>query len=223
MPAGFGVFGKIPAVADFIQFGLPVDFVQAWDPWLQAGILEAKERFGESWGDFYNSAPIWRFALPAGSAGASAMLGVLMPSVDRVGRRFPLTLAAPLPAGTSHVAALLRSGDALAGVEEIALEALDGKMSPADLEARLAGFALAEPPRVEQVAAGGARIFQREGHICAMPDLAAARLGAAGESLWCAETADASQAFAVQGLPGPELVVHLLNPFARASRSEVSA
>ena len=41
-------------------------------------------------------APIWRFALAPGVAGPLPMLGVMMPSVDRVGRQFPLTLAAPM-------------------------------------------------------------------------------------------------------------------------------
>ncbi len=44
-------------------------------------------------------APIWRFLLPAGACGAQAALGVWLPSVDRVGRQFPLALCALAPLG----------------------------------------------------------------------------------------------------------------------------
>lgn len=220
--ASFGVFGKIPFIADFIQFGLPVDFVRAWDGWLQAGLVAAQTRLGERWADCYNTAPIWRFSLPPGMAGAAAMLGVLMPSVDRVGRRFPLTVAVPLTGGASHVAAQLRSGDVLSSVEDIALETLDGSMSPSQLQARLSSVPLIEPASVRQGTFGDARFVQRRGDISALPDLVALRMGSAAESLWCAETAEVSHAFAAPSL-GPGLLGHLLNPFPDRSRSEIVA
>lgn len=220
--AAFGVFGKIPAVADFIQFGLPVDFVQAWDGWLQAGILAAQTRLGETWAECYNSAPIWRFSLPPGMAGAAAMLGVLMPSVDRVGRRFPLTVAVALPGGASHVAAQLRSGNVLSQVEEVALETLDGSMSPSQLQARLSSILLIEPEVVRQGTFGDAEFVRRTGDMSALPDLVALRMGTSTESIWCAETAEAALAFAAPRL-GPGLLGHLLNPFPDHRRSEFVA
>lgn len=95
MPTGFGAFGKIPALGDFLRYNLPTDFVQVWDPWLQQGMTDAKASIGPSWDDAYLSAAIWRFTLPKGVAGASAISGILMASVDAVGRRYPLTLASP--------------------------------------------------------------------------------------------------------------------------------
>lgn len=219
---GFGAFGKIPSIADFLQFGLPVDFVQAWDGWLQAGIVAAQTRLGEAWPDRYNSAPIWRFSLPPGMAGSAAMLGVLMPSVDRVGRRFPLTVAVPLPAGASHVAAQLRSAEVLVRVEDIALETLDASMSPAQLQARLSAIPVVEPAPVRQGTVGDALFVQRTGDMSALPDLVAVRMGASAESLWCAETAEAAHAFAAPRLQ-PGLLGHLLNPFPDHSRSEIVA
>jgi type VI secretion system protein ImpM len=35
MAAAFGAFGKMPSLGDFFRFGLPADFVSAWDDWLQ--------------------------------------------------------------------------------------------------------------------------------------------------------------------------------------------
>lgn len=95
MSIGFGAFGKIPALGDFLRHKLPTDFVQTWDPWLQKSMTEAQASIGPGWDDAYLSAAIWRFTLPKGVAGASAISGILMASVDAVGRRYPLTLAAP--------------------------------------------------------------------------------------------------------------------------------
>jgi type VI secretion system protein ImpM len=38
-------------------------------------------------------APVWRFALAPGLCGAAGVVGVMLPSVDRAGRYFPLTFA----------------------------------------------------------------------------------------------------------------------------------
>jgi type VI secretion system protein ImpM len=99
-----GLFGKVPAHGDFVRRGLPTSFVGPWDAWLQAGMATARERLGDRWATLWDSAPPWRFALPAGACGPDAVAGVLLPSEDMVGRRFPITLAAllapdaPLPA-----------------------------------------------------------------------------------------------------------------------------
>ena len=95
MTVGFGAYGKFPGLGDFLRLNLPADFITTWDGWLQAGMLEAQRYLGEDWDAAYLNAPIWRFTLPAGFAGAQPILGVLMASVDRVGRRYPLTLASP--------------------------------------------------------------------------------------------------------------------------------
>lgn len=94
--SGFGAFGKIPALGDFFHFGLGREFIEPWDAWLQTTLAESRDAFAETWEENYMSAPIWRFTLSSGLAGPAAMLGVLMVSVDRVGRKFPLTFAAPV-------------------------------------------------------------------------------------------------------------------------------
>ncbi len=83
-----GIFGKLPWLGDFVTRRLPHSFVEPWDDWLQRGMAATREALGDGWLDSFLTAPVWRFLLPAGSAGP-AMAGVLMPSVDRVGRYFP--------------------------------------------------------------------------------------------------------------------------------------
>lgn len=133
-----GAFGKIPAHGDFIRLGLPGGFIRAWDRWLQDAMIAARADLGDRWADCYMSAPIWRFSLPAGLAGAQAVSGILMPSVDRVGRQYPLTLALTAP---DSATALRHFANAalFERLETIALEALDRDLGREDLALALAG------------------------------------------------------------------------------------
>jgi len=128
MGGSFGAFGKMPALGDFFRFGLPMDFVEAWDRWLQTSMLGARETLGPGWDERYLTSPIWRFALGAGVAGASPMIGVVMPSVDRVGRQFPLTLAASIQ--TTRIGlAFFGHTQMFSDLEALALDALDDDAS----------------------------------------------------------------------------------------------
>ncbi|MGK7867384.1 type VI secretion system-associated protein TagF [Falsiroseomonas sp. E2-1-a20] len=92
MPTGF--YGKLPTQGDFLRRRLPDSFVQPWDAWLQSGMAEARETLGEDgFAEAWASAPAWRFRLPALACGPDPVAGLLLPSEDLVGRRFPLTLA----------------------------------------------------------------------------------------------------------------------------------
>jgi type VI secretion system protein ImpM len=92
-----GLFGKLPARGDFVRDNLPGDFVAPWDAWLQACVAASRAELGDAWLACWLAAPVWRFRLAPGLCGAAAVLGLLLPSVDRVGRYFPLTLAAVAP------------------------------------------------------------------------------------------------------------------------------
>jgi len=86
-----GLFGKLPAKRDFIGMNASRRFLEAWEPWLQAGVAMSKQMLGDGWIDTYNRAPIWRYWLGADFCG-EAMIGAFMPSVDGVGRSFPLAI-----------------------------------------------------------------------------------------------------------------------------------
>lgn len=95
-PQQAGWFGKLPALGDFAQRRLDTDFVNAWDVWLQGVIPESQRALGTAWLSRYLTAPVWRFVLSRGIAGPQTWAGIILPSVDRVGRYFPLTVCAPL-------------------------------------------------------------------------------------------------------------------------------
>ena len=94
-----GLFGKLPARGDFVRIGLPGHFVMPWDAWLQEAIAASQASMGSGWLPAYLESPVWRFVLPAGMCGPATVVGVMMPSVDRVGRYYPLTLAAVMSPG----------------------------------------------------------------------------------------------------------------------------
>lgn len=87
-----GLFGKVLTKRDFVAPGLPRAFLSVWEPWLQGAVAASRVELGPAWNDSFLTAPIWRFWLGADLCGASA-LGAVMPSMDGVGRLFPLSLA----------------------------------------------------------------------------------------------------------------------------------
>ncbi len=89
-----GFYGKLPSHGDFVQAGLPRGLVRAWDGWVARVLPASRDRLGSAWLPAWLEAPVWRFILPDNACGAGAAFGVWMPSVDRVGRHFPLLLAA---------------------------------------------------------------------------------------------------------------------------------
>ncbi|MCR8958310.1 type VI secretion system-associated protein TagF [Variovorax sp. S2] len=101
-----GWFGKLPGMGDFAHRRLPESFLSEWDHWLQRGLARLKDRHTD-WMAHYLQAPVWCFALGPGVAGEGAWIGVMMPSVDGVGRYFPITLAVEIDASV---------GDALQGM-----------------------------------------------------------------------------------------------------------
>jgi type VI secretion system protein ImpM len=129
---GTGLFGKLPAHGDFVRRVLPGSFVQPWDAWLSHGMEAARAALGDGWEAAWDEAPPWRFRLAPGACGPQAAMGVLVTSADLVGRRFPLTLAAVLPA-----AALPPPASWYAALEETALAARAGGMDADALLARL--------------------------------------------------------------------------------------
>lgn len=87
-----GLCGKVPSRGDFVDSGLPWDLQQPLTEWLQALIGVSRDQLQQHWLDLYLTSPVWRFATLPGAFGPYGCAGVMIPSVDRVGRYFPLVL-----------------------------------------------------------------------------------------------------------------------------------
>ncbi|HUN91007.1 MAG TPA: type VI secretion system-associated protein TagF [Burkholderiaceae bacterium] len=132
-----GFFGKAIAYGDFVARRLPRSFVDPWDAWLRCGLLASRATLGESWFDAFLTCPIWRYTLGSGICGDATWAGVLMPSVDRVGRYYPLTVAAA-GASTAAMRRWIDCGDDwYAGAETLARLALREDFDADALDAAL--------------------------------------------------------------------------------------
>ena len=143
-----GMHGKLPQQADFVTRNLPLAFVTAWDDWLQRALLASQETLGNGWLEVYLTSPVWRFVLSANLVDQQIWAGVMVPSVDKVGRYYPLVLAQALPADSLPTAPLIESSDWFDALEQLALSLLQGDLSLADAEQRLAQLPVLQAPLV---------------------------------------------------------------------------
>lgn len=137
-----GWYGKLPALGDFASRRLTSEWIAQWDGWLAAGLHRLRVDAPDTWLNDYLASPAWRFALLPGSlpdgSGEGLRVGVMIPSVDRVGRYFPLVVISPplpRPHHGAQVAALWQWAGQL---EEIAVNALHDDWSAETLDAALA-------------------------------------------------------------------------------------
>jgi type VI secretion system protein ImpM len=137
-----GWYGKMPCLGDFASRRLPTEFIEPWDAWLQRSLAASRARLGESWLELFLTSPMWRFALTPGICGANAWAGLLIPSVDKVGRYFPLTFALELADAEADIASIFAAQAWFRALEQVGLAALDALFSPEQLESALQENAL---------------------------------------------------------------------------------
>jgi type VI secretion system protein ImpM len=140
-PPAVGLFGKLPAHGDFIYRHLPTNFINSWDAWLQGFIACGQEQLGEDWLDIYLTSPIWRFAFSAGVIDEHVWAGIMLPSVDRVGRYFPFSIMSRAHEHANPLDLITQSAW-FETVEALALQALEGELLLDDLAEKINQTAL---------------------------------------------------------------------------------
>jgi type VI secretion system protein ImpM len=230
-PVEVGLFGKLPSHGDFLRRRTSEAFVDAWDGWLRECLAASRDALGERWLDLYLTSPAWRFAAAAGACGSEPVIGLMVPSVDRVGRYFPLTLVAPLPGDVNPIAASTAAATFFERAEQLIIETLateDIDFDFFDEQVVQLGGALESmfPPRV--VLDGAAASVMQDGAqpwqlpIGSADDLGRIfdqllwqRLSAlyAPLTLWWTEGSAAVEpsCLIAKGLPAPETFVSLLD------------
>ena len=136
------LFGKVPAKRDFVARGVPNPVLEIIEPWLQEGMAQSRATLGAGWTEAYLAAPLWRFWWSRGVCGAGA-IGALMPSVDRVGRYFPVMAIAFAPQGGDFPAPSAADASWYGAVEGALLSAL---VQDGTLEALLDALGAVAPP-----------------------------------------------------------------------------
>ena len=124
-----GYFGKVPARGDFITCRIQPEMAERWDAWLGMLTVAVREQSGPAWPDVWLTAPLWHFALAPGVLSERGAAGVLVASVDKVGRMFPFTIIGP----SAGIPAEGWSDEA----ERLVLGSLDDEFDPAVLDEAL--------------------------------------------------------------------------------------
>ncbi|MFT3818707.1 MAG: type VI secretion system-associated protein TagF [Rubrivivax sp.] len=130
-------FGKLPSIGDFVGRRMSHELTTGWDYWLRSGLDQLRSDAPDTWTQRFVHSPIWFFLTPARVTGVPGC-GVIAPSVDRVGRFYPLTvmsLATERQQAMADTATLSRF---LAGAHAAVVDARRLPLSPDELDARLA-------------------------------------------------------------------------------------
>lgn len=240
LPQAAGWYGKIPALGDFASRRLTQQFIGMMDDWLQRSLSESRAQLGTDWLACYLNSPIWRFILLPGLCGDTCWAGVMMPSVDQVGRHFPLLIAASFDSGGTSLCRLVAANEWFDGLEEAALACLDLAASVDALEARLAqlapGVADAGTDPARRAGAALASWWRDPGDAAFASTLAARDCAAvteaagscllseagSGRSLWWHydPSDDTMRLHAFRGLPPPSIHTALLATLAPSQAAE---
>lgn len=209
-----GWYGKLPGMGDFAHRRLPDEFRHAWDRWLQGGLTQLRARH-QNWTERYLQAPLWCFVLGEGVIGESPWMGVLMPSVDSVGRYFPFTVVDPLAWAPTEIHGQVLSR-AQRWLRQAAQSSVDGLEQ--DLDAvRFDGLlmqAFGQPaPEPPALSSEDAPLDTSEAAMLVLPEY--------GYSLWFTDPqAEAGQGMSTHGLPQDEQFDALFGFWAGATSSE---
>lgn len=215
-----GWYGKLPSLGDFASRRLPDAFVHAWDDWLQHGLAEA-----QAWREAADRDIVpHRFWVGPRVLSDSSWVGVLAPSKDRVGRRFPLTIAAPLAADTAGLASALAARRWYAVMEDVARRAPQAQLALGDLESELTAAAAAASPSAE----AGPGDQQLAAEVLRTSTAAGNRSRAGATSLhspqcsvwWRGDAAERSQFLCVAALPMQEAFAWLLTKAPSSSPAD---
>ncbi len=180
-----GFYGKLPSNGDFLRRRVSDAFVGVWDGWLQECIAASRAALGDRWLDVYLTSPVWRFCCASGVCGSAPLIGLMAPSVDRVGRYFPLTLVAELPSDATLVSAARDAEPFFENAERLVIETLaadaidvDGFESAVTVLARDL-VAIGSPPPVVLERAAGAILTEDGRADWQVPIAASAALASA--------------------------------------------
>ena len=213
IPLHIGIYGKHPSFGDFVTAGLPENAQSAVEEWLYRVLPKLRDMWGDNWQAFFDAAPIINFWFgPDLTKGAGSLCGMMGPSRDKVGRRFPLMGAVagsniappPLDADETVYAALGRCLSAYTR-EDGTGAAQFGELLERRMSALVAGAEAADDP--------GFWAARNDGDTARLwSDVAKAdhlRAAADRSYLWCSG-AGGSAVHVSQGLPNADAMAWLM-------------
>ncbi len=135
-----GYYGKVHTHGDFVSRGLPKTFIAPWDAWLQEAINTSRQQLGDTWLNYYLTGPVYRFVLSPGICGNNGWQGVLMPSVDKIGRYFPMTVSLMDKQNINPFIALQIRNEWFASIERLVFSCLEDNFNLEKFNLSLSNF-----------------------------------------------------------------------------------
>ena len=138
---GASCFGKLPTHGDFLRYNASGRAMQAFDAWVQNGIVEAQRQLGQDLVPAFEQAGTTCFFFDAPNV-PHVLTGAFRPSRDRSGRRYPFLVAVEvekrlvegrrIPGWPDRYERFFRAAALLVD------EAVDGRLEEGELPERLA-------------------------------------------------------------------------------------
>lgn len=119
-----GYFGKVPPTGDFVSRNLDSAVKEGFDRWLGQSLDKSRAQLKDGWLNSFLTAPVWRFLLDRQMGGGKLVAGIMMPSVDKVGRYFPFSLLIELENAPVDSVFLAACDQLLGQFEDLLLSAL---------------------------------------------------------------------------------------------------
>jgi len=119
-------FGKHPGAADFEQHHVSPEAVRLWHQWIRETLKALRNGNQSIWPSVYLQSPPWFFSVIEKKLGKDQRwLGVLMPSMDSVGRYFPMVLSFSVDRRWPALLALVAHLEHLKALEQVAIDLLN--------------------------------------------------------------------------------------------------
>lgn len=129
-------YGKLPSAADFVGRRMPHALETEWDTWIRAGLDQLRHDGGHRWQERFVDCPAWFFIRPLQNGSLAA--GAIAPSIDRVGRYYPVTIMALSHQGAPTFAKDAQVSRFFLGLLNAIIEARRIPLTPEQLDDRLA-------------------------------------------------------------------------------------
>jgi type VI secretion system protein ImpM len=108
-----------------------------WDNWIRSGMDQLRHEGGAKWQERFVHCPIWFFMCPTSMHGVLAA-GAIAPSIDRVGRYYPITVMAFSPPQAKGFANDAEVGRFFSGVRSAVIDARRIPLTVEQMEERIA-------------------------------------------------------------------------------------
>ncbi len=95
VPIAVGAYGKTPKMGDFVRAGTRP--LPSFEQWIEAGMAAGEKKHAAAWPSVYGKGATHAFVFRPQARDGTLQVGVLKPSHDSVGRKFPLVVFAQVP------------------------------------------------------------------------------------------------------------------------------